>query len=286
MDDETSSKSPSSGRFMALTNPVRGFAERAAGRVWPGRHGKPPAAEVASAHAPHTREDTPVQSFVTSEVISAFHLQQLHLPSSVERVTRGAVTSGKVAIVASVFALISLLGVSLWSSASGNRVVPTPQSSGDVATTTNEVQLRQAPSAASAVEVAEVVTPVSGAPVSTALAASAPPSERASLQSHAIHRVKPSGSIAVRPALEAAGERSENRDVTQSQGSLLNDSPGSESTPAVAIPAASVPASAALPERALPQSAAVPSAPAVVAPVGSARSAQPLLEVPRVRRQP
>lgn len=108
-----------------LTNPVRGFAERAVARAWPGRHARGSSASTssspirqsapsASATLAESREETPVQSFVTSEVISAFHLQQVHLPNGLERTTKGVVTGGKVAIVASAFALISLVGFDSW----------------------------------------------------------------------------------------------------------------------------------------------------------------------------
>lgn len=122
MADDLRSKLPaSSGRFVVLTSPVRGFAERAVGRAWPGRHSRkhPPVSEVANLEVAEQTDQTPAQSFVTSEVISAFHLQHVHLPSGVERASKGAVTSGKVAIVASAFALISLIGFDFWGSSPG-----------------------------------------------------------------------------------------------------------------------------------------------------------------------
>lgn len=122
MADDLRSKLPaSSGRFVVLTSPVRGFAERAVGRAWPGRHARrhPPVAEVTNSDVGEQTDQTPAESFVTSEVISAFHLQHVHLPSGVERASKGAVTSGKVAIIASAFALISLIGVDFWGSSPG-----------------------------------------------------------------------------------------------------------------------------------------------------------------------
>lgn len=64
------------------------------------------------------RVDTPAP-FVTSEVISAFHLQELQLPTALEEVTKGAARGGKVAIIASIFALASVIGAGVWWSSPG-----------------------------------------------------------------------------------------------------------------------------------------------------------------------
>jgi hypothetical protein len=126
-DDSPSTPDANTGRFAVLTNPVRGFAERTVARAWPGRRAKTqPVSAPAGPDVAASGYETPAPSFVTSEVISAFHLQQLHLPNRVERVTRGAATGGKVAIVASMFALVSLIGLGLWASSAKTSSDVTP----------------------------------------------------------------------------------------------------------------------------------------------------------------
>lgn len=115
-DDSRSDLPASSKRFSVLTNPVRGFAERVVARARPGRDVPVAVTGSTPSLVGELPDVTPAQSFVTSEVISAFHLQNVHLPSGVERATKGAVTGGKVAIIASAFALISLIGFDFWSS--------------------------------------------------------------------------------------------------------------------------------------------------------------------------
>lgn len=142
-DEANPCSAPSTGRFAVLTNPVRHLE-------WPGMaapalppvvksSGKPqrkpstsPAAveslqanskvEQASSRVSH-RIDTPAP-FVTSEVISAFHLQEVQLPTALEEVTKGAARGGKVAIIASIFALASVIGAGVWWSSPGAEIAP------------------------------------------------------------------------------------------------------------------------------------------------------------------
>lgn len=142
---ETPASSPRpTGRFAVMSNPVRHLE-------WPGMAGpaRPPAPKASAkpakassnptaAKSPqaNVRELVPSRSshrvdtpppFVTSEVISAFHLQEVQLPTALEEVTRGAARGGKAAIIASLFALASVVGAGVWWSSPGADVTP-PQS--------------------------------------------------------------------------------------------------------------------------------------------------------------
>jgi hypothetical protein len=142
---ETPASSPRpTGRFAVMSNPVRHLE-------WPGMAApaRPPAPKASTKPAKASTNPTAVKSpqanvrelvpsrsshrvdtpppFVTSEVISAFHLQEVQLPTALEEVTRGAARGGKAAIIASLFALASVVGAGVWWSSPGADVTP-PQS--------------------------------------------------------------------------------------------------------------------------------------------------------------
>ncbi len=282
-DDSPSTPDANTGRFAVLTNPVRGFAERAVARAWPGRRTKtPPVSVPAEPEVAASGYETPAPSFVTSEVISAFHLQQLHLPSGVDRVTRGAATGGKVAIVASVFALVSLIGLGWWASS--------VKTSSDVTlvASTSAMRVPQANTAELALKpnlqvsaVPAGATPASEterAPENATIATPSPVARErpaASLNGPKQHRAKHAASRAT------TGLSSDHplRQTTQTEASLSFRSAGlAASAEAAEKDAISESTASTRPGR-VDEASAVTKAPAVV-------SARPLLEVPRIRRQP
>lgn len=279
MDEDQSNVIPrSTGRFTVLTNPVRAFAERAASRAWPGRRGSrnvPPSAgaHAASAEpAPATRplEETGPQPFVTSEVISAFHLQQLRVPTSFERVTQGAARGGKVAIGTSIVLLLSLLGFGYW-----DETAVVSQGREDAARLT---QILPSPSALPAAVAPSSVAPrasEAASPLSTGHTAAERDMTEPSATELQPRSATAGHPLAVRPAEEARG------------GSGVRHKPAAHSAPKRAsstLPPTIESPSETLPGSAVPAVVETSSPAPTVAPKASAESALPV--VPRVYRLP
>jgi hypothetical protein len=110
-----SSSSSDKPRFSVLTAPVRRL-----GWHWPGSAPKQPDNLQQVLSEPAASASTAAAPEVESEIISAFQLQQLQLPTGLELASQRAVTGGRGALWLSAFALSSLIGVGAWFGTAGS----------------------------------------------------------------------------------------------------------------------------------------------------------------------